>query len=237
MPALPLPLCAPVPQFPLLASKLVAVEPSTLRAFWGAQVRGLCLSLPRLATSREPPPGPAQPRGLTEQEAEVGTSHGGAKRRASGLAAGGGGLLGWAFMHRAWAAPSPELSSPLESNRKVPKKQPQGAARARARNKRDPSRARVPDTRPSDRRPAGCRAGRRRRGVPGQSLRKELGGAPTGATPRVPERTPFPIVGLYPHPSFPGGKLRLIEVRGQIRIRRGQRTLLECQAGKEKCQG
>lgn len=63
-------------------------------------------------------------------------------RTASGLAAGGGGRLGWAFMHRAWAGPSPELSSPLESNRKVPGKQPQGAARARAWNKRDPSRAR-----------------------------------------------------------------------------------------------
>lgn len=183
-------------------------------------MRGLCLSLPRLATSREPPPGPAQPRGLTEQEAAVGASHGGAERMASGLAAGGGGCLGWAFMHRAWAGPSPELSSPLESNRKVPGKQPQGAARARAWNKRDPSRARPGH--PPLGQAAGCRAGRRRRGVPGQSLRKELGGDPTGATPRAPERPPFPIVGLYPHPpSFPGGKLRLIEDRGQIRIRGG----------------
>lgn len=183
-------------------------------------MRGLCLSLPRLATSREPPPGPAQPRGLTEQEAAVGASHGGAERMASGLAAGGGGCLGWAFMHWAWAGPSPELSSPLESNRKVPGKQPQGAARARAWNKRDPSRARPGH--PPLGQAAGCRAGRRRRGVPGQSLRKGLGGDPTGATPRAPERPPFPIVGLYPHPpSFPGGKLRLIEDRGQIRIRGG----------------
>lgn len=132
MPALPLPLCVRVPQFPLLASNLAAVEPSTPRAFWGSQVRGLCLSLLCLATSCEPLPGPAQPRGLTEQEAAVGASHGGAQRTASGLAAGGGDRLGWAFMYRAWAGPSPELSSPLESNRKVPGKQPQGAARSRA---------------------------------------------------------------------------------------------------------
>lgn len=111
----------------------------------------------------------------------MGASHGGAERMASGLAAGGGGCLGWAFMHGAWAGPSPELSSPLESNRKVPGKQPQGAARSRAWNKRDPSRARPGH--PPLGQAAGCRAGRRRRGVPGQSLRKELGGAPTGATP------------------------------------------------------
>lgn len=185
-------------------------------------MRGLCLSLPCLATSREPPPGPR----ATPRTHGAGGSGGRLSwwRRTDGVWAGCGWWrrpgLGLYAPGVGRALPSPELSSPLESNRKVPGKQPQGAARARAWNKRDPSRARPGH--PPLGQAAGCRAGRRRRGVPGQSLRKELGGDPTGATPRAPERPPFPIVGLYPHPpSFPGGKLRLLEIRGQIRIRGG----------------
>lgn len=100
----------------------------------------------------------------------MGASHGGAEPTASGLAAGGGGRLGWAFMHPAWAGPSPELSSPLESNRKVPGKQPQGAARPRLEQTRPIARASqspAPRTggQAGRRTGGGRRAGRRGRGT------------------------------------------------------------------------
>lgn len=110
-------------------------------------MRGLCLSLPGWAMSRELPPGPRNPEVSPSRRWQLTPL----MVARNGQCLGSGGRLVWAFMQRAWAGPSPllpspELSSPLESNRKVPGKQTQGAARARVWNKRTPHRAR-PDTR------------------------------------------------------------------------------------------
>lgn len=152
--------------------------------------------------SRELPPGPAQARGLTEQEVAAGAPHGGEDRTASGLTEGCGGRLGWAFMQRAWAGagPSPELSSPLESNRKVPGKQPR-ARRAPASG----TNTALPHTHtPARAAPTPVTAGSwavwtRRPGTGTQARWSELGGAPTAAMSWVPKPPPpFPSVGLAP---------------------------------------
>lgn len=197
---------------------------------------GLCLSLPLLATSHEFPPRPAQPRGLTKQEVVADTPHSGAERTASGSTEGCGGRLGWAFMQRAWAGPSPPLLSPPRNC--PPRWKVTGKCRGnRPRARRAPASATNATSLPLRAAPTPPPRGAVQCGPGGRG--QGPGDIEESWVELPPERCP----GLLSDPAFPISrtcrllfqrqKLRFREARGPIRTRRGQRVRNEKRQGLE----
>lgn len=199
-------------------------------------MRGLCLSLPRLATSRQLPPGPAQPRGLTQGKEAAGASHGGAVPMASDLmpsvaAAWGGPLCTGrgqgpprncppcrkvtgkcrGSRHRARRAPAPGTNATHRARPRHPTPAPLVLTPSYRRQTVEPG---AVDKLSGDRDPATSgRAGWSSH--PSETLSSRT--------------TPDPTSRTLPA-SFPGGKLRLREAKGEIRTRGRQRALAGCQA-------
>lgn len=188
-------------------------------------MRGLWLSLPLLVTSREFPPGPAQPLGLTKQAGASDAPHGGAARNGQRLSC-------RRAVAAAWAGP---LCSGRGQGQGPPRNCPPrwkvtGKCRGnRPRARRAPATGTNATLFPPRAAPTPAPAGSwtvwtRRPGTETKHIGQNWLELPPKRCPRLlsdPRLSHQQDLSA----SFPREKLRFREVRGQIRTRRGLRIL------------